>query len=172
MVFTRSIILLQSHPSFLSSQRKTHLGLIGLLLGLLGLGLLSGLLALGLTDLGLLGAASADLVDGGTDNSTLMLNSAAGALLGGLLSDTLLVHAAEDNSPVDLTRVLTLEEEGGSLGADELVGPRVQTDIGLPVTGVDLVTGEGADFEPNNCEGREGRAREFEYELLINRLSS
>lgn len=65
------------------------LGLVGLLGGagggLLLLGLVDGLLAGGLAGLGALGAALLDLLEGGTDDGTLVLHDAAGALLGDLL---------------------------------------------------------------------------------------
>jgi len=48
-----------------------------------------------------------------------VLDSAAGALLGNFLSDTLLVHATVDNSPVDLARVQTLLEVGFALTVEE-----------------------------------------------------
>ena len=60
--------------------------------------------------------------DGGkisTDDTTLVLHSAARALLGNLLRDTLLVHATVDLGPGDLTGVLALEEERLILGGGE-----------------------------------------------------
>lgn len=40
-------------------------------------------------------------------------------LLGNFLSETLLVHTPVDNGPRDLSRVLSLQEKGFRLGADE-----------------------------------------------------
>jgi hypothetical protein len=48
-----------------------------------------------------------------------MLDGTASALLGDFLRDSLLVHAAEENSPGDLARVLALQEERLSLAVDE-----------------------------------------------------
>lgn len=65
------------------------LGLLSLLLalrgGLLVLGVLDGLLAGGGAGLGALGAALLDHIEGSTDDGALVLDGAAGALLGNLL---------------------------------------------------------------------------------------
>jgi hypothetical protein len=62
---------------------------------------------------------SLDGSDVSTNDTTLVLHGATGALLGNLLGDALLVHAAVDLCPCDLTGVLALEEEGGILGGGE-----------------------------------------------------
>ena len=55
----------------------------------------------------------------GTNDPTLVLHGAPGALLRNLLRDTLLVHASVDLRPGDLARVLALEEERLILGGRE-----------------------------------------------------
>jgi hypothetical protein len=90
------------------------------LLGLLGLG--NSGLASSSTDFRLLGALGTDGIPGSTNNSTLVLDSAASALLGNLFSDALLVHATVDDSPVDLARVQALKEVGLALAVDETEG--------------------------------------------------
>lgn len=74
---------------------------------------------LGSADLGLLVSLGEDGRKIGTDNATLVLDRLLGALLGNLLGDTLLVHAAVDDSPGDLAGVLALEEEGLLLRGNE-----------------------------------------------------
>jgi hypothetical protein len=101
-------------------EEKTYVGLASSSLGLLSLlGLGNSSLASSSTDFGLLGTLGTDGIPGSTDNSTFVLDSAAGALLGNFLSDTLLVHATVDNSPVDLARVQTLLEVGFALTVEE-----------------------------------------------------
>ena len=72
-----------------------------------------------LPDLGLLVLPGQDARQVGTDNTTLVLDGLARALLGDLLSNTLLVDATVDDGPGDLARVLALEEEGLLLRSDE-----------------------------------------------------
>jgi hypothetical protein len=48
-----------------------------------------------------------------------VLDGAAGALLGNLLGDALLVHATVDDSPVNLARVQALQEVRLALAVDE-----------------------------------------------------
>lgn len=60
--------------------------------------------------------------DGGqvqTDDAPLMLDGTAGALLGNLFSNTLLVHPAVHLRPCDLARVLALQEERLVFGCSE-----------------------------------------------------
>jgi hypothetical protein len=120
-------------------------GLLGLLVLLGGLGLGDGGGAGGGADLGLGGTLGEDRGEVGTDNTTLgelvqkfmvcycrrfcdfasthlNLDVLAAALLGDLLSDALLVHAAVDLGPGDLAGVLALEEERLGLGAGEAEG--------------------------------------------------
>lgn len=91
---------------------EAYLRLLGLLLLLLCLSLRDGgqpRLSTGLSSLVALGG------DGGevsTDDTTLMLHGLARALLSDLLCDALLVHAAVELCPGDLTRILALEEKG------------------------------------------------------------
>lgn len=85
----------------------SHLGLGLLLLLALGKSLLAG----SSSHLGLLVSAGGDGLERGTDDSSLVLNSLARALLGNLLGDTLLVHATVEDGPGKLTGVLALEEE-------------------------------------------------------------
>lgn len=82
---------------------------------------------LGLADLGLLVLPGQDAREVGTDDTTLVLDRLARALLGNLLGDTLLVDATVDNGPRDLARVLALEEEGLLLGSDEAAWGQRQT---------------------------------------------
>lgn len=108
-------------------------GLSGLELGLLralsgsgslnllsaSLSLLSALLLLGSLDLsgtgsladgsGLL-ALGNDLLPSGTNDGALNLDGLASALLGDLFGGSLLVEATEEDGPVELARVLLLEE--------------------------------------------------------------
>lgn len=106
-----------------STTGTDRLGLVGL--AELGLGLLvllalgNGSLAGGGTNLGLLVAAGVDLLERGTDDTTLVLDGLARALLGDLLGDTLLVESSVNDSPGDLTGVLALQEERLVLGADK-----------------------------------------------------
>lgn len=58
-------------------------------------------------------------VQRGTDDTSLVLDGSARALLGSLLGDTLLVHATAEDGPGDLAWVLSLQEEGLALGGDE-----------------------------------------------------
>jgi hypothetical protein len=99
--------------------RATHLDLLGLLLLLFSLGLGDGGEAGLLPDSGGLVPPGGDGGEVGTDDTTLVLHGLAGALLGNLLSDTLLVHATVDDGPGDLAGVLALEEEGGIFGGGE-----------------------------------------------------
>ena len=93
--------------------KQTHLGLLLLVLLrlLLRLGLLEGRGPLQSTDSRGLVPPRSDSGEVGTDNTTLVLHGAAGALLGNLLRDTLLVHAAVYLSPGDFARVLALQEK-------------------------------------------------------------
>lgn len=142
----------------------SRLGLLCLLLAL-GLGLL--LLALldgggtgGLAGLGADGALLLDHVKGETNDGTLGLDGAAGALLGDLLwwgsaidarrgrlirwltdlRDTLLVLATEQNSPGDPAGVLALEEQRLGLSVEETEDLGVTADEDLTPTGVNLAT--------------------------------
>ena len=89
----------------------THLGLLRLLLALLRLGLADRRLARLRADSRGLVALRDDRGEIGADDAALVLHGAAGALLGDLLRDTLLVHAPVDLRPGDLAGVLALEEE-------------------------------------------------------------
>ena len=103
-----------------ASARSNVLGLLSSLLGLsillLVLTILDGLSTSGLTGLGSHGTLLLDDIEGSTNNSTLVLNSLAGSLLVDLLSDTLLVLSAVENSPRDSSGVLSLLEKRCSLG--------------------------------------------------------
>lgn len=102
------------------TERLDLVGLANLGLGLLVLlALGNGGLASGSTNLGLLVSASVDLLERGTDDTALVLDGLARALLGHLLGDTLLVKSAVGDSPGDLTGVLALQEERLVLGADK-----------------------------------------------------
>jgi hypothetical protein len=126
------------------------LGLLGLLGGISSLLLLlsvtEGSSAGSGTDLGLLVALGADGLPGSTDDGTLVLDGAAGALLGNLLRDTLLVHAAEKDGPGDLTGVLALQEQRLGLAIDETERPAVDADVNLTLARVDLGSREGANL--------------------------
>ena len=64
-----------------------------------------GLLPLGLPDLGLLVPLGEDVLEGGTDHSTLELLGLLGPLLVGLLLDSLTVLAAVQHSPRHLAGI-------------------------------------------------------------------
>lgn len=102
------------------TDRLGLVGLAGLSLGLLVLLALgdSGL-AGGSTNLGLLVAAGVDLLERSTNDTTLVLDGLARALLGDLLSNSLLVESSVNDGPGDLTGVLALQEERLVLGADK-----------------------------------------------------
>jgi len=90
---------------------------------------------------------SLDSSDVSTDNPALVLHGAARALLGNLLGDTLLMHAAVDLCPCDLTGVLALEEEGGILGGGEAEDLGVAADEELALGGVDFEAGERVNLD-------------------------
>lgn len=73
--------------------------------------LLDGLVPLGLAHLRLHVTLGHDVGDGGTDDGALELLGAAGALLGGLLDDALLVLPSVQHGPFHLARV-ALHQEG------------------------------------------------------------
>jgi hypothetical protein len=112
---------LVSAPSTSSIPIKSDLGLLllTLLLLLLRLRLRNRRLSCSRTLSSSLLTHSFDGSDVSTDDTTLVLHGTTRALLGNLLGDTLLVHAAVDLCPCDLTGVLALEEEGGILGGGE-----------------------------------------------------
>jgi len=70
----------------------------------------------------------------GANNATLVLDGAAGALLGGLLGKTLLVSTSEESCPGNATGVLALAEKRLRLPVRELeplgVAPDVETSLG------------------------------------------
>lgn len=116
------------------------LGLAGLcadLLVVLALG--ESLATCGSTDLRLLVLACVDLLQAGTNNATLVLDGLPRALLGDLLSDTLLVHPSEEDGPGDLSRVLALVEERLGLAAVEAESLAVAADVQLTLATVDVV---------------------------------
>lgn len=123
--------------------------------GLLGL-FLGSLLLLSLGDGGLSGSVSDFRLgvslgqDGGkvgTDDSSLGLDVLPAPLLGDLLSETLLVHTPVDNGPCDLSGVLSLQEQGLGLGADESEDLGVTPNVKLSLGRVDLLTREVAQFD-------------------------
>lgn len=83
--------------------------LLSLLLVILALG--QGLSLSSSTNFGLLVSLGGNGVHGSTDDSTLVLDSLSGTLLGYLFRDSLLVHSSVNNGPGNLTRVLALQEE-------------------------------------------------------------
>jgi len=99
--------------------KVTHLGLLCLLFLLFSLSLGDG------SSAGLCPGGFGEVAAGGdggeisADDTTLVLDGLARALLGDLLGDALLVHLAVDYRPSDLAGVLALHEEGGILGACE-----------------------------------------------------
>jgi hypothetical protein len=102
--------------------------LLALLLLLLILGVLDSLGTSGLTDLGADRALLLDHLKRSTNNGTLVLDGAAGALLGDLLSNTLAVMATVENSPRNTTGVLALLEKRLRLGRLESEDLGVTTD--------------------------------------------
>ncbi|KAG5456864.1 MAG: hypothetical protein BJ554DRAFT_3265, partial [Olpidium bornovanus] len=131
--------------------------LLGSFLRLLGGA--DGGVACGGADLGLLGALGTDGFPGCADDSALVLDGLAGALLDRLLGDALLVHAAENDGPVDLPRVLALVEQRLDFAVQELERPVVGPDEGLSMTGVDLVPGKRADFQPGQSSENHRRTK-------------
>lgn len=106
-----------------STTSSDRLGLDGL--ALLSLGLLvllalgNGLLAGCSSHFGLLVSAGVDDIERGTDNSALVLDSLARALLGHFLSDTLLMKTSVHGGPCNLAWVLALQEQRLVLGANK-----------------------------------------------------
>lgn len=135
-----------------STTGADRLGLVGL--AQLGLGLLvllalgNGGLASGSTHLGLLVSASVDLLERSTNDTTLVLDSLARALLGNFLGDTLLVESAVDDSPGNLTGVLALQEQRLVLGADKAEDLVVTTDVETTLT---TVAGQGVRMMVCGC---------------------
>lgn len=129
-----------------------YLYLVSLLLGLLrlflGLGSLSGGITSGLTDSRRLITLSNNLFPASTNNSTLEFGGLTGALLGDLLSGTLLVETTVEDGPVEFTGVLLGEEVGFALTVQETEGLAVSTDENLTVSRVDLGSGKVAEFSP------------------------
>ena len=120
------------------------LKLLGLV-SLLGLGdsLLSGSLSLGRLLVSLL----LDEVQRSTLNRSLVLDGLLGSSLLGLLGDTLLVLLSVNDSPRDLSWVLSLLEQRSRLGRLESEDFRVASDEQGTSTWVDLSTGEGVNFD-------------------------
>lgn len=111
------------------------LGSLGLLLGVLGF--LDGRTAGGLSNGRLLGGDLVDVVDGGAveatgglDDPTVLL-----ALDGG--GDALLVHAAGEDGPVELARVLALSVQAGGFVVEEAVDLWAQGVVGKCVVWCD-----------------------------------
>lgn len=91
----------------LSSLFSLSLFLLGLLLFLVSLDSFS---LVGLLLFWLQGSSFLDQFDGSTDNGSLVLDGLSGSLLGGFLSDTLLVVSSEQNGPSNSSWVLSLVE--------------------------------------------------------------
>lgn len=123
-------------------------GTVGLALLLLLLLLLLGLcesLSLGSsTNLGLLVTLGGNGIQAGTDDTALVLDSLAGALLGDLFGDSLLVHTTEDDGPRNLTGVLTLQEQRLALARNEAEDFAVSANVKPSLSGVDLPLRERA----------------------------
>jgi hypothetical protein len=123
------------------------LGLLVLLAGgsggLLLLGLLDGLRAGSGASLRSHGAALLDDIERSTNDGTLGLDGAAGALLGNFLRNTLAVLATEENGPCNATGVLALEEQRLGLAVLEAEDLGVATDVELTLAGVDSLAREG-----------------------------
>lgn len=111
---------LHRHKSYVPLEHSsTYLGLFRLLLFLLSLGLCDGRNSLLVADSSGLVAPGSDSGKVSTNDTTLVLHGPARTLLSDFLGDTLLVHAAIDLCPCDLTWVLALEEQGRVLGTSE-----------------------------------------------------
>ena len=115
---------------------SSGLALVG---GLAGLDLLEGGIALGGADLGLLGGALADVIEGDTDDGTGDLVGAAAVLLDGDIGGTLLVQTAPGLGPNKLGGLLPLHGKAVGLGSAEKDRFAITTDEKLTVTGVDTV---------------------------------
>jgi len=139
--------LLLRYPGSTRNRRTCRLGLFRLLLFLLSLGLCDGRNSLLVADSSGLVAPGSDSGKVSTNDTTLVLYSPAGTLLSDFLGDTLLVHAAIDLCPCDLTWVLALEEQGRVLGTSESENFGVSTDKEFALGGVHTETGERVDFD-------------------------
>lgn len=139
--------LLLRHPGSTSNRRTCRLGLFRLLLLLLSLGLCNSRNSLLVTDSSGLVALGGNSSKVGTNDTTLVLYGPARTLLSDFFSDTLLVHAAVDLCPCNLTRVLALEEQGRVLGTGESENFGVSTDKEFALGGVHTETGERVDFD-------------------------
>lgn len=93
--------------------------------------LLDGLIPLGLSDLGLHVTLGHDLCEGGSDDGTLELLRAAGALLHGLLLDSLLVLAPVQHGPGHLAGVPLHQERALALFVQEREGLQSTRGSGL-----------------------------------------
>ena len=122
---------------------SSGLALVG---NLASLDLLEGGVALGGTDLGLLGGALADIVEGKTNDGTGDLVGAATVLLDGDVGGALLVQTAPGLGPYELGGLLPLHGKAVGLGGAEEERLAITTDEELAVTGVDTVLGESTEF--------------------------
>lgn len=86
-----------------------------------------------------------------------MLDVLSASLLGDLFSHSLLVDTTEDNSPGDLSGVLSLQEEGLLLGGDEsvVVGSKGGGGVSRRIRG-GVRRGDdgrtGRSWSPNGCK--------------------
>lgn len=120
------------------------LKLLGLA-GLLSLG--NSLLSRSLSLSWLLVSLLPDELQRSTFNRSLVLDGLLSSSLLGLLSDTLLVLSSVQDSPRDLSWVLSLLEQRRRLGRLESENFRVTSDEQGTSTWVDLSTGEGVNFD-------------------------
>lgn len=120
------------------------LKLLGLA-GLLSLG--NSLLSRSLSLSWLLVSLLLDELQRSTLDRSLVLDGLLSSSLLGLLSDTLLVLSSVQDSPRDLSWVLSLLEQRRRLGRLESENFRVTSDEQGTSTWVDLSTGEGVNFD-------------------------
>merc|ERR1719239_1008645 len=109
------------------------------------------LLPLGFSHLRLLVSLCHDVLQGGSNNSTLELLGTASPLLGNILLETLLVLPAVENGPGDLPGVPLQHMSLVGAGGQELVALAISLDQGAAMAWVDLVARVAAqvDLHPN-----------------------
>lgn len=121
--------------------------LLALLLPLAVLGVPDGLLADSVAGLGALALLLLDHIERRTDDGALVLDGPARPLLGHLLRDALLVHAAEEDGPCDAAGVFALHEQALALALGKAEGLAVAAGKELALARVYFLPAEGIDFD-------------------------
>lgn len=127
-----------------------YLNLVSTLLGLISLLLLLGSqkssITVSLTNLRRLLSLGNNLLPRGTNNGTLNLHNLTGALLGNLLSRTLLMQTTEEDGPVEFTGILLGHKVDGAFTVQQTEGLAVTADKEFTMAWVDFGAGEVANF--------------------------